>query len=238
VEFLPRFLAVGKTRELNDLPILVHETLLPYQQESLEMAGIAAERLIKLEYPACYQFQEVIVPFFPKDSPQVFPKNSPPVPEDIRSSKAAIAWARTLVPDHREGRRKLFISRRDSKRRKVVNEDFLASSLKDRGFEICLLEGMSFSAQMELFSQAEVIVAAHGAGLGNLVFAPDHCRVIEIAPSVARTYVGVLAGIRGLKHYRVSCRNHVTEYCPPIFMDYYLTDQSIRKTHEILDMPL
>jgi capsular polysaccharide biosynthesis protein len=64
----------------------------------------------------------------------------------------------------------LFISRRDSARRRVVNEEEIARALEGWGFETVVLRDLEIDDQVRLFAAAGVVVAAHGAGLANLVF--------------------------------------------------------------------
>lgn len=75
--------------------------------------------------------------------------------------------------------RRLYISRRKSSRT-AAHEPALESSLSTLGFEVVLLEELPFARQVELLSEAAVVVAPHGSGLANLVFAPAGTRVIEI----------------------------------------------------------
>lgn len=79
--------------------------------------------------------------------------------------------------------KRLYISRRNS-RRKILNEPELVDSIKSRGFQIVECETLSVSDQIKLFSQAEIIVAPHGAGLTNLIYA-EKPKVIEIVPQDA-----------------------------------------------------
>jgi hypothetical protein len=65
---------------------------------------------------------------------------------------------------------KVFISRSKALFRRIVNEDEVVEALAPLGFLPYTLEKMSFSDQVRLFSQAEVIVAPHGAGLTNMIF--------------------------------------------------------------------
>ncbi|WP_424102558.1 glycosyltransferase family 61 protein [Moorena producens] len=65
---------------------------------------------------------------------------------------------------------RIYISRAHAKHRRVLNEDEIIQYLKNYGFKVVFLEKMSFRAQVELFTQAEVIVAPHGAGLATTLF--------------------------------------------------------------------
>jgi hypothetical protein len=75
---------------------------------------------------------------------------------------------------------KIFISRQKAAYRKLVNEDELFSILEKKGFKKYHLEEMSFLEQVELFHNAKIIVAAHGAGLTNILFSEPGTKVYEI----------------------------------------------------------
>ncbi|MEL6439547.1 MAG: glycosyltransferase family 61 protein [Cyanobacteria bacterium J06621_8] len=66
---------------------------------------------------------------------------------------------------------KVFISRRKALGRRIANEIEVLEALKPLGFTAYILENMSYYEQVKLFAQAKVIVAPHGAGLTNLLFA-------------------------------------------------------------------
>ena len=74
--------------------------------------------------------------------------------------------------------RKLYIPRVNY--RVVLNETDLINLLD--GFEIFDPGRYSFAKQIEMFSEAKKVVGAHGAGLTNLLFAPEGCRVLELFP--------------------------------------------------------
>jgi hypothetical protein len=50
------------------------------------------------------------------------------------------------------------------------------------GFSMHTLEGMTPRAQMQLFQNADFIVAPHGAGLANLLFCAPGTKIIEFSP--------------------------------------------------------
>ena len=84
-----------------------------------------------------------------------------------------------------EGRpagRRLYISRNDVVARRVVNEDAVLKRLQHYGFEAVTLSGLSVAEQAELFAGAEIVVAPHGAGNTNMLFAPPGAALIETVP--------------------------------------------------------
>jgi len=75
---------------------------------------------------------------------------------------------------------RLWISREHSKHRKIKNQKFLKKVLKKYNFQIIYPEKISFTEQIEIFSNAEVIAGLHGGGLTNMVFMEPHTKVFEI----------------------------------------------------------
>jgi len=75
--------------------------------------------------------------------------------------------------------RKLYVTRRNAKVRRLINEDKIADYLSKRGFEVVALERLSQPEQIKRFAEAQVVVAQHGAGLTNLLYARE-TSVLEI----------------------------------------------------------
>lgn len=93
---------------------------------------------------------------------------------------------KTYIPDHSQlpsGFRDIYISRRYAPSRSITNETKLEEALQAIGFEVVYCENLSFAEQIKLFSQARTVVALHGAGLSNTVWAPSGLNVLEIFPN-------------------------------------------------------
>lgn len=109
--------------------------------------------------------------------------------------------------------RKIYISRHGSAR-KLKNERQLQIELKNKGYEIYQLEKMSFSAQVRLFSQANVIVAEHGAGLTNILFAKQNVEIYEI---FKKTYINLcywyIATILKFNYHYIVCNENNITVC-------------------------
>jgi capsular polysaccharide biosynthesis protein len=68
---------------------------------------------------------------------------------------------------------------------------------------------LSFAAQVRIFSESSHLVAAHGAGLANMVFMPPGAQVLELQPE-AQDYAGsvmyrVLASMSGHSYTAMVC---------------------------------
>jgi len=88
------------------------------------------------------------------------------------------------------GCRKLYISRAGNLQahvRRLLNEDEIIGLACKQGFEIVRCEELSFETQVTVFSEASVIVGAHGAGLTNLIFGQPTAKIVEmIGPRLDR----------------------------------------------------
>jgi capsular polysaccharide biosynthesis protein len=74
----------------------------------------------------------------------------------------------------------LYLSRSDTSHRALVNEGELGAALAPLGFRTIVPGTMSVGDQIRAFSRARVVVAAHGAGLTNMIFAARDALIIEI----------------------------------------------------------
>lgn len=102
--------------------------------------------------------------------------------------------------------RRVFVARPHNPR---LPEDALAwieRLLTEFGFASVQLEDLDLVGQIRLFRNATHVVAAHGAGLSNIVFGQDDLRVLELNPDLdgrgfLRPWFLLLAAGRGL-HYQ------------------------------------
>ncbi|MEA5540470.1 glycosyltransferase family 61 protein [Limnoraphis robusta Tam1] len=81
---------------------------------------------------------------------------------------------------------RIYISRAHAKHRRVLNEDEIIQYLNNYGFKVVFLEKMSFREQVKLFTQAEVIVAPHGAGLATTLFS-GKIKILVLYPESSPT---------------------------------------------------
>ena len=103
---------------------------------------------------------------------------------------------------YNSAKKKIYISRSKTRCRRLLNEELVYDLLRKYGYEKYYLEEMTIHKQAELFAQAESIIAPHGAGLTNLIFAPKTTRVLELFPSVIgnRTCYWSMADAIGMKY--------------------------------------
>jgi hypothetical protein len=97
--------------------------------------------------------------------------------------------------------RRIYVSRRDSSNRRLLNEDEVIDAVGGAGFEIVSLGEMSVTEQIALFGEAKHIVAPHGAGLTNILFASPGSTLLELhMDSYTQWSFRRLAGLVGLTY--------------------------------------
>lgn len=96
--------------------------------------------------------------------------------------------------------RKIYISRADATRRKVLNDEDLTEMLMGHGFEVFTGDRISLKQQIELFSECGIIIGIHGAGLSNCLFMPPGT-VVELKKKEPTYAYWHLAGSLGHKYY-------------------------------------
>ena len=103
-----------------------------------------------------------------------------------------------VTPDKpRQRNKRIYISRHQSQNRRILNESELVQRLAGLGFEAYELESMTIPMQIELFHDAEVVVAVHGAGLVNVLYA-EHAKILELfAGPLVRPHFYFLCKARG-----------------------------------------
>jgi capsular polysaccharide biosynthesis protein len=98
-------------------------------------------------------------------------------------------------------RRRIMVDRGDAPARRIQNLSELSPLLEDHGVELVRLSGMSITRQAELFRDAELIIANHGAALANLVFCQPGTRVLQvIAPGMMEREYRTISQHGRLRH--------------------------------------
>ncbi len=91
-------------------------------------------------------------------------------------------WMKHMYPPapSEEPRIKLYISRPEGVRRGISNEHAILPLLKEAGFTIMAMEGLSVAQQAALLSRADVVMSPHGGALTNMVFCRPGVHIVEM----------------------------------------------------------
>lgn len=115
-----------------------------------------------------------------------------------------------LQLDYGFGKR-IYVSRKLASKRRVQNESEMEAVMRKYDFSIVHCEQLSFFQQVAAFSQAEVFVSIHGAGLTNMLFIPEGSKVLELHKRMTNAndqhslVYWRLASALGLSYYHQIC---------------------------------
>ncbi|MEB3281831.1 MAG: tetratricopeptide repeat protein [Lyngbya sp.] len=175
---------------------LVNSYQLPFQRETLKLLGIPTEKILESDRHCHVEAEQLIVPSFAGHLGWL----QPWAIEFLRDTFLPLA-----VEKNPNSPERIYISRGKARHRQVMNETEVMEVLRPLGFVEIFLESMSFSEQVRLFTQAKVIVAAHGSGLTNIVFCSKQVKVIELMSAhYERYYYRVISQYLGLEHYSLT----------------------------------
>ncbi len=79
--------------------------------------------------------------------------------------------------------KRIYISRKNVVSRHIANEEELLQFLEPYGFQCYVLDDLSLEEQVELFYDAEIVIAPHGAALSNLLYSYQ-VKLLEIFPTI------------------------------------------------------
>ena len=109
-------------------------------------------------------------------------------------------------PPSEEPRRRIYVSRLGALRRPVSNEPAVIKALEQSGFEIVDCSRMEVDSQRKIFSEAQMIVASHGAALTNLAWCSPRSRIIEFLPDRhGNPCYSDFARMVGMRYQAIAC---------------------------------
>ena len=79
--------------------------------------------------------------------------------------------------------KKIYVTREDSNYRKIINEGDVVTLLRENGYKVINPQLYEIDEQIEIFSNAEKIIAPHGSNLANIIFCKPGTEIFEITPS-------------------------------------------------------
>lgn len=180
VECLPKLAFIDALQQFKDAPLLIpselHENLL----EALRRVNINEHPVIRLESGIAYHVERLI---FPSALSRVLDryKGLPVFDADIVLSHRWVSMVAGFLKNNKQPEkkpwRKLYLTRRKGLR-VLGNWEEIEALVSVHGFEIIDLDGASLDFQIELFSQASVVVAPTGAALTNMLLCQPGTKVI------------------------------------------------------------
>ena len=179
IECLPRLSLISELDK--NIPLLVDAHIQPQAFEALVLINTDNRPVIKLLRNKSYAIKKL---YYPSQLSVVHDNYFlPHYEKDAVYSPKAINFVRNTVLqrlniDAPQPRRKIYLSRKTSHYRQLLNTTEIENFLVTQGFEIIFAENLSFYAQVQLFSEAKIIIGQSGAGMANFIFAPKECNVL------------------------------------------------------------
>ena len=84
---------------------------------------------------------------------------------------------------NKEISKKIYVTREDSNYRKIINEGDVVTLLREKGYKVINPQLYEIDEQIEIFSNAEKIIAPHGSNLANIIFCKPGTEIFEITPT-------------------------------------------------------
>ncbi|MCV6636805.1 glycosyltransferase 61 family protein [Candidatus Albibeggiatoa sp. nov. NOAA] len=101
-------------------------------------------------------------------------------PDTIHLLRYAFLQERSLLStQHASKKSRIYVSRKQAKWRRLVNEDAVVEVLKKYGFQTVYMEELSPQEQIDLISQVEILVMPIGGSSMVSIFAPKNAIIIE-----------------------------------------------------------
>jgi capsular polysaccharide biosynthesis protein len=213
---LPRLEILRKVlqSEITVIDRYIVNTGIPIVTESLELLGIPHNKLIFIDPTKHFQVKNLVVPSLPGST------GTPPPWIYTFLRESFLQYKADIPPIS-----KLYVSRSKARYRNVTNEEDVLAYLTEIGFVPVWLEDYDFVTQIALFSNAEFIVAPHGAGLTNLIWCQPGAKLLEVfSPNYVNTCYWAMASQIGVEyHYLIGGGDKPIEHYDPHLVEDNIT---------------
>lgn len=159
-----------------------------FHAESLRRLGLPGEKIFEVDASSFIEARELIAASF------------------VSAAYVAPRWfldrlRRGFEDVPAASHRRVYLSRRNAKGRRIRNEKELIHRLSAFGFQSVRLEERSFLDQVGIFKGADIIVAPHGAGLSHVAFCRQDAALVELfSPAYINAMYWCLADEVGLRY--------------------------------------
>jgi hypothetical protein len=169
MDYLPRLALLDPSQ--TDFKVIVNVAPEAYRLESLELLGVSSDRIFEVK-EECLCFENLLFC-------HAADKMGVPKAVHLYKMRERLVTAATGTAYHPSPNRRIYISRAKASRR-ISNENELLPILREYGFEVINCEDYKLADQIRIFSEANVVAGAHGAGIFNQIFCNPGATVIEI----------------------------------------------------------
>jgi hypothetical protein len=207
-----------------DTRFIVPPKLRRFQLDSLALLGISPDRLCSFTGDQLWDLETLY--FAPPNS-----SSASNVPATLKWFRE-LAWSKyALTP---AASRRIYISRRNTQYRRIVNEEAVEAVFRDHGFTTYRFEELSFQEQVTLMSQAEVVASASGAALTNIMFAPPGAKVFVMVEPVQISLAFWMMAEAAGHEYWYAVGETVAGVPPPHDADFTVPPEKVARTLEAM----
>ena len=200
VDCLPRLHLLSKAGLMEQVDwFVVPAYSADFHRDTLRILGVPVEKVIVATEDVHLQADRLIASSHPRGTRSML------IPDWM------VQWHREKFLPHAPvtGRfpEHVYISRRDSPLRQIVNEAEVEAYLAPMGYKTFALAELSFLEKVELFAGASRIITSSGAGLNNLMYSTPGCGVLEVFPQgMVHAQFYSIASSLGLSYAYIICR--------------------------------
>ena len=164
-----------------EVRVVLHGHAKPFHMESLQAAGLAAERVECIDRDVVIAFERLLWV-----TPTYFHQIPHPAGTEALSRLGGEAAA---------GNARVYTSRSSSAvgLRRLLNEEEIEGLVEGHGYELLRPESMTFPEQLSRMRGTRVLAGPFGAALANAVFMPAGGTIIEIATKLSLEFVRIAA---------------------------------------------
>jgi hypothetical protein len=199
VDLLPRALLLrtvaGDFKKFDQ--ILINASGAPYEEASLRAVDVPLEKLIPVGENDRFQMERATIPSMDHHSKIVAPWKI----RELRRMRDRMLDIDPVVRSAAATTR-IYISRKRSPVRRLLNEADLVPLLQKAGFAIIEMELLEWPEQVRLFSNAEIVIGPHGAAFANVVFCKPNTVIAEIVARAGYLDFYLHLAVSGQLHYR------------------------------------
>lgn len=205
--YLTRLAALTEFPQLFDKKFVINGAMPKRYQELLFKFGITDEQIIEIHNDETVTFSKLWVPSVHIYRGHYNDLASYIWPDAVHYLRQKLLGDKSLfeLPAAKKGKR-IYISRKETEWRRVINEEEVDSYLQAQGFEIVEMHKLSIDEQLECVSDAEIIVVAIGGASVLTMMAPKNCVIIELScPGILGTWASLAwAHMLGQAYHRIT----------------------------------
>ena len=167
------------------------------QLDLLQFVGIGPEKIVKLRPGILFYARDLRVAPMPWRMEATGTWSLDPDATKFVQSLSSAFWGGAKS-------RRLFLTRNQATRRRLLNEDEIFPIFAEAGFEKVVPESLEIADQIRLAGEAEMIAGVIGAGMLMSSFAPAGTRILEIkAPHMTMDFYREIAQFNNQRYHPI-----------------------------------